>query len=192
MGTAKQLLPFGDQTLLQRAVASAMAVACGPVIVVLGARAEALRDTLRDGDVSIVINDAWATGIGSSIVAGVQVAAADPRVGGVLLCLADTPFVDATHLRALLAVRHAQPVPMVAARYGGAIGVPAYFSREMFPHLLALPAAQGCKGLLTSGLGPVGVVDCPEALCDLDTPADHQAALARYEREAGQIAARQG
>lgn len=191
MGTAKQLLPFAGQTLLQHAVATALSVGCGPVIVVLGARADSLRETLSDRDVSVVVNEAWATGIGSSIVAGVRVAAGDPRVGGVLLCLADTPFVSAAHLGALLSVRQQQQVPMVAARYGGAIGVPAYFSREMFPHLLALPAAQGCKGLLTGGLGLVGIVDCPDALCDVDTPTDHQAALDRYDRYPDLRAARQ-
>src|SRR5947199_10804400 len=72
MGAAKQLLRCEGQTLLRRAAETALASVCRPVIVVLGARCDALRPELHGLPVEITENPDWALGMGSSISAGVQ------------------------------------------------------------------------------------------------------------------------
>ena len=54
MGTPKQFLLFEGLTLLRRAVLTALATDCRPVVVVLGANAEAMRQELMGLDVGIV------------------------------------------------------------------------------------------------------------------------------------------
>src|SRR5688572_2416154 len=59
MGTLKQLLPIQGQPLLVRAVEAALASDAWPVVVVLGAQAEAIRPALARLPVLIADNPAW-------------------------------------------------------------------------------------------------------------------------------------
>ena len=61
-GTPKQLLPFGDTTLLGQAVRNANASALDRVVVVLGRASEELRATVDFGRAEVVENTAYGTG----------------------------------------------------------------------------------------------------------------------------------
>ena len=55
MGQPKQLLPFGDATILERVVDALLSAGVGEVIVVLGHLAEQIRVVLGDRPVKVVI-----------------------------------------------------------------------------------------------------------------------------------------
>jgi molybdenum cofactor cytidylyltransferase len=63
---------------------------------------------------------------------------------------------------------------IVASRYSGTVGVPAYFAREAFPLLMALAPDKGCKGVILGRSDSALLVDCPDAAIDIDTPEDYQ------------------
>ena len=170
MGTAKQLLPLGGQSLLRRAAATAIATGCRPAVVVLGRDADAMRPELAGVDVTIVVNPDWPLGMGGSIRAGIA-SAASPEVAGVVVTLCDQPHVDAAAL-GLLIDAFARTGRTVAARYAYTVGVPAVFGRAAFPALLALDPATGAKRLLAGS--DVMAVDLPAAAVDVDTPADYR------------------
>jgi molybdenum cofactor cytidylyltransferase len=178
MGETKQLLPFGHTTLIQHAIEQAVVAGFDRVAVVVGAHAPEIIDAISDLSVDIVRNDAWETGLGSSLVAGLRhilAAGSNPDYAAVLL--ADQPLVRAGHLAAMRRLADQSQSPIVAARYGGTLGVPAFFHRSLFPDLEALAPTAGARHLLKLPGQKLTVFDLPEAAVDIDTPEDFRALL---------------
>lgn len=173
MGTPKQLLRFGGQTLLRRAALAALGAGCRPVVVVTGAHAELTRGELVGLEVREALNAAWETGMASSIRAGLAaLAEADPATAAAVLLLCDQPFVNAGTVAALVAAHRADGRPVVASRYGGGFGVPALFARPLFAELSRLEGAAGAKSVVERHAAEAHFVPFPEAEIDVDTPDD--------------------
>lgn len=177
MGSAKQLLEYRGKPLVRHAAEMALASKAGAVFVVLGARAPEVGQALEGLPVRTVGNPHWEQGMGASIRAGIGAAQAE-GLEGVVLTLADLPLVTPQILDKLVLEHVATGRPIVASQYCGTVGVPAYFAREFFPHLLALRPDQGCKGVILSHAGRTLQIDCPEAAVDIDTPRDYERIVA--------------
>jgi molybdenum cofactor cytidylyltransferase len=173
MGEPKQLLNYRGKALVRHAVDTALASACSPVIVVLGATAGAVGQAIRDLPVATVENPRWAEGMGTSIQTGVR-AAAVRELDGVILALADQPLVTAEIYNRLMAQHESTGKPIVTSEYAGTVGVPVLFAKEYFQHLLALRPEQGCKGVILAHEASALRIACPEAEADIDTPVDYQ------------------
>ena len=152
MGEPKQLLPFGHTTLIQHALEQATGAGFDRVAVVVGAHAAQIIDAIGGIGVEVVHNQVWETGMGSSLVAGLQhllQSGSNPEY--VALLLADQPLVRAAHLAAMRRLAEESQSPIVAARYGGTLGVPAFFHHALFPELAALaPACRRSSSAQTS------------------------------------------
>ena len=171
MGEAKQLMAFGKGRLIEHAMRQALASRCRPVVVVLGARSEQIREVLEGWPVLVAVNERWEEGMGTSIQCGLA-ALAESGVEGAILALADQPMVTGEVYDRLLARHEATGQPIVAAQYAGTVGVPVFFARRRWADLEGLAPGQGCKGVILANPGEVCRMDCPEAEMDLDTPAD--------------------
>lgn len=173
MGRPKQLLEFRGRPLVRHAAETALASVCRPVVVVLGHAAATIRPALDGAPVAIAENPDWHEGVAGSIRAGVRVLAPQ-AVDGLILMLADQPLVTPAMLNRLVETHRTESAPIVASEYSGTVGVPVFFSREFFPHLLALEANQGCKGVILMHRDQARTIPCPEAAVDIDTPADYE------------------
>jgi molybdenum cofactor cytidylyltransferase len=177
MGAAKQLLEFAGKPMLRSVAETALASECDPIIVVLGAREAEIRPALLGLNVEIVVNDRWAEGMGTSIQAGLFALAMweleHQEIAGTILALCDQPFVTSVFLHGLAEKHRESGRPIVAARYAGTVGVPAFFARETFPLLMALKPEHGCKAVILDHSADTLLVDCPEAARDIDTPEDY-------------------
>ncbi len=171
MGQPKQLLSFEGEPLIRRAAQTALASICNSVVVVLGAEAALVRNALETLPVEVVENPRWAEGMGTSIHAGIEAAQAQ-GADGVVLMLADQPLITPEIVNRLIMTHEAADRPIVASEYAGTVGVPVYFDREFFPHLLSLRPQEGCKGLILGNADRAVRLACPEAEVDIDTPAD--------------------
>jgi molybdenum cofactor cytidylyltransferase len=176
MGTPKQLLVWEGKPLVVRAAEAALASEAWPVVVVLGAHAEAIRPALARLPVLITENAAWSEGMAASIRAGVTTLRQFSRsLDAALIALCDQPAFSADVIAQLVAARHATGRSIVAASYRGRKGAPALFTREHFPALSALTGEEGARALLNEDPARVTSVDLPELALDLDTPADYAA-----------------
>jgi len=176
MGKAKQLLEFQGKPLLRHAAEVALASGCDPVVVVLGSRADSLRASLDGLPVHVALNERWSEGMGTSIQCGLTYlanAASGAAVDGVILGLADQPYVTAAFLRQLPELHRATGKLIVAARYSDTFGVPVFFAAQAFPWLLDLAPGEGCKKLIANHPDDRLLADCPAAATDIDTPADY-------------------
>jgi molybdenum cofactor cytidylyltransferase len=164
MGGPKALLVFGEETLLQRAVRTALSTGCRSVVAVVGDWAPGPLD-LR---VTLVHNPDAGEGMASSIRAGI--AALPPTAKAALLLTVDQPAVDADLLGRLLALAITDPERPAACAYGGSLGIPAVLPRRLFHDLLALRGDRGAKAILLRE--NAATLPFPGGALDLDTPED--------------------
>ncbi|HEY4382234.1 MAG TPA: nucleotidyltransferase family protein [Acidobacteriaceae bacterium] len=169
LGEPKQLAMLGSETLLERSVRVAREAGFVPVVVVLGAAAEQIRERCDFGGAAVVVNEAWEEGMASSIRAGLR--AVPAAVVGALVMTCDQPAVTAEHLRAL-----ASAGEVTASTYAGRRGVPAYFPAALFRELVELRGDAGARELLLAA----ATVELAGGELDVDTAADLAEAVRRY------------
>lgn len=175
LGHPKQLLPYQGRTLLRHAAEAALGSLCRPIAVVLGAGADQLRPELANLEVLIVENTDWEQGLGSSIWAGLAtLETAAPTLTGVILMLCDQPLITADNLNALIQAHQDTASPLVASEYAGTRGVPALFSRALFPEIRALPADKGAKQIIARHAAAAVFMPLPAAIIDIDTTMDYE------------------
>jgi len=183
MGTPKQLLELDGKPLLVRAVEAALASPAWPVVVVLGANAEAIRPVLAPFPVLVTENPAWAEGMAASLRAGITTLQQFSRhLDAALVALCDQPAFSAATISALVAAQQTTGRGIVAARYAGRHGAPALFLHQHFSTLGRLTGEEGARALLNGDPAQVAGVDLPELALDLDTPAD-VAAVTKLNRD---------
>jgi molybdenum cofactor cytidylyltransferase len=170
LGHPKQLVRLNGETLLARSIRIAAEAACAPIVTVLGASEELIREQCDLGDVLVVTNPMWAEGMGSSLSVGAK---AFGEVRGVVVMTCDMPAVDAKHLRAISASGR-----LTASAYGGRKGVPAYFPQSF---LAALAECRGDAGA-RSMLQKAPAVELVNGDLDIDSPEDLARALQLYGR----------
>ena len=174
LGQPKQLLLHGGETMIERAIRLANEAGAAPVIAVLGAYHELIREAIRLSNFTPVINSAWDQGISTSIQVGLAVLEdSAPQASGVLMLACDQPRLSTVHLRAMLEVFCAQAaLAIVASVYQGVLGIPAVFPREVFAELRALRGDKGARPLLMHPPCPLVALPFPGGEIDIDLPAD--------------------
>ncbi len=171
MGVAKQSLAFEGSTLLLRAVETAIASVCRPIVVVLGSQAHDFQTPLQGKPVEIVLNENWAAGMGTSIRAGISAIRSNP-IDAAMIFLCDQPLISAAVLNQMVAAHFKAAQPMTAAFYANTFGTPAIFSADLFDELLALENTRGGKALFQRHPNQVQPFPLPEAEIDIDRPED--------------------
>ncbi len=173
MGRPKQLIEVGGRPLVVRAVEAALASVAWPVVVVVGAHAEAIRPVLARHPVLVADNPAWTEGMASSLRTGVATLQAFSRtLDGALVAVADQPAFSAKVIARLVEAHRATGRGIAAARYAGRLAVPALFDRTHFAALAALTGEGGARQYLADHAAGTAAVDLPELAVDLDTPED--------------------
>jgi molybdenum cofactor cytidylyltransferase len=181
LGSPKQLLKIGGETLIRRTLQRASAVCGGRTIAVLGCEWRAVLRDAADSVGFFTLNEAWQTGLASSLTLGVRTVPDDCRA--VLVLLADQPLVDRSDLETLVIAWCRSPSRIAASRYGDILGPPAIFPRAFFPELLELTGDRGARPVLERHRDTLTIVDCEHAALDIDTPDDVAALAARSTGE---------
>ena len=182
-GAPKQLLPFGETTMLGQAVRNANASALDRVVVVLGRASEELRGSVDFGRATVVENTAYGTGCASSLLAGMDAAGEDCEA--LMLLLGDQPGVKPEFIDSVLAEwRSLRPWACVTS-YGGELGHPFVFARETFGDLRGLHGDKAVWKLIEAYPERVHRADIAAPLPpDVDTPEDYELALAHWRNGA--------
>ncbi|MGA2889083.1 MAG: nucleotidyltransferase family protein [Terracidiphilus sp.] len=174
LGQPKQLLMHGGEMMIERSIRLASEAGAAPVITVLGAYHELIREAVRLSNFTPVINSAWDQGISTSIQTGLDaVLKSDPQTPGALVLACDQPRLSVEHLRAMLEVFCARAaLAIVASAYKGVVGIPAVFPREVFAELRALRGDKGARALLMKPPCPLVTLPFPGGEIDIDLRAD--------------------
>jgi molybdenum cofactor cytidylyltransferase len=178
MGQPKQLLPYQQQTLLQRAIQAAVAVPNVLVIVVVGANQTLITPNVNNSSVILEYNSDWQQGMASSIRVGIKrLVAEHPTVQNALLMLCDQPFVDTAVLQRLIDEKLRSNSRIVASAYQNTMGAPVLFDQSYFTALMTLQGQEGAKKLLSKYKDQVIGIPFEKGAIDIDTPADYERLL---------------
>lgn len=175
MGRPKQLLPWGDTTVLGQTIRNAQHSRLDSLLVVTGFAAPAVAAAAAQQGVPVVDNPDYAAG---EMLSSVQtaVAALPPEVHGALILLADQPFVGPGIIDALRDAFDAGLGTIVAPAFDGRRGNPVLIGRTHFPALLALPHGAAPRDLLAVRQADIHLVavDDEAVLRDLDRPEEYE------------------
>src|SRR5689334_19079721 len=134
LGRPKQLLPYGDTTLLGHAVDTARGCGFDQLVVTIGGAAGDVRAGVDLSGAQVVVNDAYGEGCSSSIAAALAVV--DPRADVLVLMLGDQPGVTPETVRALLTGRG--DALLAVCLYDDGRAHPIAFARSVFGDLANL------------------------------------------------------
>ena len=149
MGKPKQLLAFEGTTLLNRVMSLACQSSDNPVIVVLGANADVIKENLTVSRAEVIVNEGWEEGMASSLRKGLAVMnEKHPEVDGVLILVGDQPYLNNQHIEQLLEAQNKSGLPIAACSYAGIMGTPALFYKTIFPELMLLEGDIGAKKII--------------------------------------------
>jgi molybdenum cofactor cytidylyltransferase len=174
LGRPKQLLPYGDGTLLGHVAGVARECRFDQTIVAIGGAAEEVRAGVDLSGAEVVVNDDYGEGCSSSIAAALG--AVDQRCEVLVLMLGDQPGVSAATVVTLLDGR--RDAPLAICRYDSGRGHPIAFARSVFGALADLHGDKGVWRLLDQRAGEVVEVRVAGSIPrDVDTPEDYRAVL---------------
>lgn len=176
-GTAKQLLAWGETTLVGRVTRVALSAELDPVIVVTGCESERVEAALRDQPVRTVFNPEFASGQSSSVMRGVD--ALPANINAAVFLLADQPGVTSEVVRLLIQSHRETLAPIVLPTYQGKRGNPVLFDASLLPELKRVTGDTGGRALFEKYENSIVrvPVDEPGILLDIDTPEDYDRAV---------------
>jgi molybdenum cofactor cytidylyltransferase len=178
-GTAKLLAEYRGKPLLHHALSAAQGTCPGNICLVVGHNSEEIETAATGLADRVIINEAYATGIGSSIACGVR--ACREHADAILIMLADQPLVSCAHLDQLVDRWTGSPDEIIASRFSGTSGPPVLFASALFDQLEDLHGDVGAREILRKSSSILRTVEFGAAAVDIDTPADLEALAGGYE-----------
>ena len=180
MGSPKALLAHGDKTFVDHLLEVTRHPKITVQRVVLGAKAEFIRDSLPLPDEMVVVNPQWELGQLSSIQAGLRAIDGSPT-DGVIICPVDHPLVSASLVGELIAafLSDGAKKGMVLPTFRGKRGHPVIFARRFFNALLEAPHDKGARAVVWENPGEVNEIETTEEgiILNLNDPETYRNAM---------------
>lgn len=181
MGAQNKLIAdVGGVPMVRRTVDAVSASAATPVLVVVGHMRREMCAVLEGTPVTFVANPDFASGLASSLKAGIRALPSD--CDGALVLLGDMPRIATAHIdRLVAAFRAGDGARIIVPVHEGQRGNPVLWPAAYFAELLQLGGDSGAKSLLAGHAAQVSEIDLgtDAILRDVDTPE----ALAEAQRE---------
>jgi len=181
MGVFKPLLPLGDKTIIETAVASLRQGGIQDIRVVTGYQAERLNTLLSRLDVQIINNPNYATGMFSSVFAGVE--SMEPDIEGFLMLPGDNPLIRRRSVKDLLQMYRKTDAAVVYPVFSGMRGHPPLISAKCFSDIRHSNGHGGLRGILDRfDDDAIDVVVADQgSLIDIDTIDDYNKLTKYYD-----------
>jgi molybdenum cofactor cytidylyltransferase len=188
MGHLKQLLPYGEHTIVEQVVSVLLAAPVDEVLVVTGYRRAAVEAVLRKWPIRTVYNPCYAEGeMLSSVQAGLRALSDESRTA--LLMPGDMPGIEHEVVARLVdAYSAAGDDGMAFPSYRMRAGHPVLVPRSYWSAILSLPSGDNLRSVLRaeSALIHWVAVHNPSVLRDVDTPEDYRRELGMRESRSGE------
>ena len=175
MGMPKQLLKFGNTTLLGNTINQCLGVSAENVCVVLGANLKEIKENINFENITIIENENWQSGMGTSISCGIDFIQKNfQKCDGVLITLADQPYITSSYLKKLIDLYNSTSKKIVASKVENRISVPAIFDACYFEELKKLNQDKGAKDILKKHANNVKALSSTINFIDIDTVEDYK------------------
>jgi molybdenum cofactor cytidylyltransferase len=170
-GPNKLLAELGGKALVRIVTEQALASKAKDVIVVTGHQAEQVEQALQGLKVKFVRNPDFASGLASSVKAGIV--AAPENADGAVVCLGDMPLISSDLIDRLIEAFAPDRGNLIAVPVSdGRRGNPVLWSRRFFNELMTLDGDIGARHLIAKHGEAVAEVPVEGhgAFLDIDTP----------------------
>ncbi len=183
LGKPKQLMPFGQGTIVEQAIDNLLSSAVNEVVVVVGYRAEEVVKTVAAKPVKLVINPDYEQGMSTSIIAGLN--SVDSQAQAVMLALSDQPLIDSRTINRLIEEFCHHDKGIAIPTYQGRRGHPIVFAAKYRGKLLELKGDIGGRQIIKAHPEDVleVAVNCEGICIDIDTVDSLSLARSRLGQE---------
>src|SRR6185369_13634531 len=124
MGKPKQFLKIDNETLIQKAVNSALDAGAGETIIVAGLDHDLIKTELHRSTIQVIVNPHSELGIGSSLKFGVDfVMKSFSDYDATMVMVCDQPLLTSSHLEKIISEYKNTRSPIVASFYSEKNGV---------------------------------------------------------------------
>ncbi len=148
LGAPKQLLPWGDTTLLGHVLKMLRDLPFDEIFVVIGASGDEILDKVDLSDVIVIENPEWEEGMASSLRVGLDAANRLSRAEAAAIFLGDQPDISEEVVIGLIEARRSTKRQAIVPKYRYAWGNPVVVERSLWPRLMSLEGDEGAKRLL--------------------------------------------
>jgi molybdenum cofactor cytidylyltransferase len=205
MGRPKLLLSLAGRPLVDYAVEAATSSWVAETIVVVGCEAERLEEALAGKRVRIVRNDAYATGMSSSMRVGLAAAsrsaamagpslrrapepAVEPALEAVVFLLGDQPFVTGRLVDLVIAEFLRTRAAIVRPVLDGLPRHPVLVASSLFAELLEQDGDLGARAVIQRHPADVALVPIADRLAalDVDTSEEYEMVAANVPPGSGE------
>ncbi|MEL0650165.1 nucleotidyltransferase family protein [Algibacter sp. TI.3.09] len=175
MGSPKQLLNWGNSSLLEHTLNTVLELNSSEVVVVLGANFEIIKSEISKYPVTVLNNTSWKVGLGKSIAVAVEyIQKLNYKVDGVMIVLADQPLINSRFLGKLCNAFNPNNNQIITTSYkNGKRGVPVIFDKHYFKELILLNDDDGAKTLLKTYATSVKSLKPQSENLDIDSKEDY-------------------
>lgn len=180
MGRPKQLLPLGEESLIEHALRQALGSDLHVLVLVLGSHAKKIRKSIDPAllgpRLRIVENPHYLEGISTSIISGMRLI--EEEYDHTLILLGDMPWITSDLINRLIREYLNSGLSLGAVRTRNRRTLPVIFGRKFYPHLRELQGDVGARELFRRFPREVCLVepDGPYEDTDIDTPEDYETA----------------
>ncbi len=183
MGKTKQLLPFGESSILGRVVTHALSSDLDKLSIVLGHEAQKIQQHLKKeiglSHADIIMNEDYKNGQSTSLIKGVNQLPDD--VDAAMFLLGDQPLVTPEIINHLIDAFKRGSAPIAIPFCNGKRGNPVIISRALFPELLSITSDTGARVLFQKHDKTILKVKINNAaiLTDVDTNEDYEKLISK-------------
>jgi len=180
MGALKQLLPYGEHTVIEQIVSVLLQCSLDEIVVVTGHKRQAIEAKLAAWPVHSVFNANYQKGeMLSSIQSGLV--ALDSKLHAAMIVLGDQPQLEAAVVQQLIGAYRAGAGSLIIPSFQMRRGHPIVIGRAYWPEILTLNTDQNLRHIITPHADQIHhvVVETNSVLRDMDTPEQYQQELDR-------------
>jgi molybdenum cofactor cytidylyltransferase len=174
MGNFKQLMMIRGRPLIVSTLETILSCPFHEVIVVLGHRADEVRQVLNDylGDrgFRIVVNRDYTMGMSTSLKLGVS--SISQRSEAFMVFLADQPFVKRETILRIMREYALRKPPMIVPTYRGVRGNPVLIDRGLVGEIMELTGDVGARAIMDRHSVLLLETEDPGVIMDIDTEED--------------------
>ena len=169
----KPLLPLGNSTVIEQAIAMFRQTGIDEIVVVAGHRSAELSEALQKMPVRCVVNEQYDRGMYRSVATGVRALA--PDTAAFFLLPVDVPLVKRRTIRLLIRHFFLGKGKIIYPVFRGQRGHPPLISTAFAPMIMDGDRSGGLRSLLEEYESAAAEVQIPDEgiLMDMDEPSDY-------------------
>ena len=180
MGQPKQLLPFGDKTMLECVIAAFGTPRVDEIRVVVGYKADEIAAKIAHTPCKIVKNDRYSLGMFTSMQAGLRDLPKKTRI--VMLAICDQPRLKRKTVETLIEEFEKKRHKILIPSYNGRQGHPPLLRAEYAKEILAMEESLTLKHFYAEHADDIArlVVEDEGVLVDIDDRETYERELKKH------------